>query len=811
MLLVVMVACSDDPAIDDGSLLSAGSSSVSQSLSSGSESSGSASSQSVPDTEKPVVTLNNLAHGDTVTVSPFFLWGTVTDNSGSTTVYVRLDAAGWQSIAANSTNAWSASLTLTSVGSHSLSWYARDAAGNSTTTNSLTFTYDSGAPTLTISTPPNGGYSRAETLSVGGTASAPAGTSLTTVEVKLDAAAYSAATSGNGWAGWSWGPVAAAEGVRTLTARATAANGKTAEKSVSVTVDRTRPTAGISAPASTGAGTVTLTLSAADSLSGIDSVRILRDGFVVKTLGPTIPATTTISMLTQGSYTLGIAATDKAGNVSLTNTAAITVYAAPSVAVTAPASSATVVTSPFDISGTASVAGGTITNVFYKFGSSSFAPVNDGGSGFATWSKSVTPSAYGNQTLTVRAYGNMGQYSETSRSFVWDPIRPLAGFVSPLDGSSATVNEPLTVTITNSDVGTGVKTLKLALNGTVIKTWSNPAGTVTHSCTFDSAVTHKLEVWAEDAGLPSLIDVAWITAKAPLVSGVSSEWYRGDGTSNGTLAVSFTLAETADVYIVVVDRATPPTAAQIIAGVDYTNVNVYKAHADMFDSGAQSWSDFVSGLTAGVANHIYLMADDGARQSRVMYGGSFKVEDASGPAAQPLTSLIFSEYIEGGGDNKVLEIYNGTGYPVQLDQYTIELYKNGSSTFWDTPWAAGTYGTILQSGQCYVFVNSGADPAILAKKNKDVGSLDFNGDDAILLRSPTGAVVDVIGQIGYQPAAGYWGVDPVKTQGKILRRKKTVTGGRAPGTLVFDPATEWNGYATINGTTMASGLGSWQE
>ena len=193
-----------------------------------------------------------------------------------------------------------------------------------------------------------------------------------------------------------------------------------------------------------------------------------------------------------------------------------------------------------------------------------------------------------------------------------------------------------------------------------------------------------------------------------------------------------------------------------------------------------------------------------------MYGGSFRVEDASGPTAQPMTSLIFSEYIEGGGDNKVLEIYNGTGYPVQLDQYTIEVYNGGQSTPWGTPWAVGTYGAVLPSGQSYVFVNSGADPAILAKKNKDVGSLDFNGDDAVVLRDPSGTIVDVIGQIGFDPG-DFWGDATVKTQGKILRRKKTVTGGWAPGTAAFDPTVQWNGYATINGATMAAGLGTWQE
>ncbi|HPH03234.1 MAG TPA: Ig-like domain-containing protein, partial [Spirochaetota bacterium] len=466
LMLAGLAACSEDAALNPGNLLSAGTSSSSQNLSSGSLSSGATSSQPVLDTEKPVVALKNLADGDTVAVSPLFLWGTVSDDSGSASVYLQLDSGSWQTLVANATNAWSVSLPLSSLGSHSISWYARDAAGNSTSTNSLSFTYDSGAPALTINAPVNGSSSRLETVSMDGTAAAPSGSTLTAVECRVASAAFSSVANLDSLTNWTWGPMAVAEGVHTLTARATAANGKTAEKSVTVTIDRTRPTATISAPSATSAGNVTLTIAAADSLSGIQTVRILRDGVVVKTLGPSIPATTTISMLTQGSYTIGIASTDKAGNASLTNTASITIYAAPVVSISSPTGTGTVVTSPFTISGTASVAGGTITNVFYKFGSGSFAPVDDGGSGYATWSKSVTPGTYGNQTLTVRAYGNMGQFTETNRSFIWDPIRPLAGFVNPLDGFAVTVNEQFTITITNNDVGTGVKTLKLAVNGT---------------------------------------------------------------------------------------------------------------------------------------------------------------------------------------------------------------------------------------------------------------------------------------------------------------------------------------------------------
>ena len=46
------------------------------------------------------------------------------------------------------------------------------------------------------------------------------------------------------------------------------------------------------------------------------------------------------------------------------------------------------------------------------------------------------------------------------------------------------------------------------------------------------------------------------------------------------------------------------------------------------------------------------------------------------PTAEP----FFSEYIEGSGFNKAVEIYNGTGAAVNLSAYTIQLYSNGAAT-----------------------------------------------------------------------------------------------------------------------------------
>jgi predicted extracellular nuclease len=45
------------------------------------------------------------------------------------------------------------------------------------------------------------------------------------------------------------------------------------------------------------------------------------------------------------------------------------------------------------------------------------------------------------------------------------------------------------------------------------------------------------------------------------------------------------------------------------------------------------------------------------------------------------TELFISEYVEGSGNNKALEVYNGTGAPVTLtDHYDVQLFANGSTT-----------------------------------------------------------------------------------------------------------------------------------
>ena len=156
--------------------------------------------------------------------------------------------------------------------------------------------------------------------------------------------------------------------------------------------------------------------------------------------------------------------------------------------------------------------------------------------------------------------------------------------------------------------------------------------------------------------------------------------------------------------------------------------------------------------------------------------------------------LLISEYVEGTGVNKAIEIYNGTGAPVDLGAggYRLELYSNGSAT----ATLANLTGAIAD-GDVFVAANGGANPTILAVTDLITNAVaNWNGDDAIVLRKGgvNGTVVDAFGQIGTRPSTE-WGTGLTSTADNTLRRKDTVCVGDTDGSNAFDPATEWDGFA----------------
>lgn len=113
--------------------------------------------------------------------------------------------------------------------------------------------------------------------------------------------------------------------------------------------------------------------------------------------------------------------------------------------------------------------------------------------------------------------------------------------------------------------------------------------------------------------------------------------------------------------------------------------------------------------------------------------------------AQPCTKLFISEYVEGSGNNKALEIYNPTINSVNLSGYKLIQYNNGSDT---ARFSFDLSGTIAAGG-VYIIANSQAGAFIkdLADSATTNGVFGFNGNDVIALLNGTDTL-DRIGQIG---------------------------------------------------------------
>jgi hypothetical protein len=156
--------------------------------------------------------------------------------------------------------------------------------------------------------------------------------------------------------------------------------------------------------------------------------------------------------------------------------------------------------------------------------------------------------------------------------------------------------------------------------------------------------------------------------------------------------------------------------------------------------------------------------------------------------AQP-KELFISEYIEGTGNNKALELFNGTSTSLALNAYVLQLYANGAST----PSVSLTLFGSLAAGKTFVLGRTDADRAII--NVMDIGSnslMSFDGNDAIVLRKggANGPVVDAIGQIGVNPGTA-WGNSTLSTLDKTLRRRQAICRGDTIATDVFQPAQEW--------------------
>ncbi len=155
------------------------------------------------------------------------------------------------------------------------------------------------------------------------------------------------------------------------------------------------------------------------------------------------------------------------------------------------------------------------------------------------------------------------------------------------------------------------------------------------------------------------------------------------------------------------------------------------------------------------------------------------------------TDLFISEYVEGSSNNKYIEIFNGTGAPINLSDYQLRNYSNGSSS----PTFNNTLSGTLAPGTTAVFSNSSA--TIYGGASTSLTSVVFNGDDAVVLfKISTSSFVDIVGRIGEDPGTAWTAGGGYSTLNKTLVRKLTVTEGVTTNPASGFPtlASEWDLY-----------------
>ena len=134
----------------------------------------------------------------------------------------------------------------------------------------------------------------------------------------------------------------------------------------------------------------------------------------------------------------------------------------------------------------------------------------------------------------------------------------------------------------------------------------------------------------------------------------------------------------------------------------------------------------------------------------------------AGLFAQECTELFISEYVEGSGNNKAIEIYNPTEAAIDLSAYNLVRYSNGSTQ----PSPVNLSGTIESHGTFVVVLDKRdplgtgqevpVDSALQAKAdiflcpvyttNK---MMYFNGNDAVTLEKVVGdVIVDIFAKVG---------------------------------------------------------------
>ncbi len=223
------------------------------------------------------------------------------------------------------------------------------------------------------------------------------------------------------------------------------------------------------------------------------------------------------------------------------------------------------------------------------------------------------------------------------------------------------------------------------------------------------------------------------------------------------------------------------------ASTDDTAVTGYDIFVDGTLKGSSETTSYaVSGLTIATTYSITVLAKDSANNKSAL---SAAINGTTTNGVNNVTELFFSEYVEGSGNNKAIEIVNLTDNAIDLSAYSIKKQSNGAGSWINEFSLSGT----INVNDVFVTINYQADDATLLKEvdlmSPEAGygaPINFNGNDPVGLFKD-GVLIDIIGVLG---------VTQKNYENMTLRRKNSVTGP----TTTYN-ASEWDEFPqnTVDG------------
>lgn len=195
--------------------------------------------------------------------------------------------------------------------------------------------------------------------------------------------------------------------------------------------------------------------------------------------------------------------------------------------------------------------------------------------------------------------------------------------------------------------------------------------------------------------------------------------------------------------------------------------------------------------------------------------------------SQNCSEVFISEYVEGTGNDKAIELYNPTASAINLSGYRLERFSNGDATsaaggVLNLSGSIAAYSTfVIANGVGVTSTETGSSPACSPTLQAMADLLDgpypaptfMNGNDAIALFNGT-TMIDLLGKIGdasmtssqswsdefpYDGSVGAWW-----TKDQTLYRKASIKTGVTVNPDPFIVTTEWDSLPKDTWT----GLGS---